>query len=243
MLKKSDFDVSFDMRSDTPDGKDPDQHSPTLRRYHQLLWSKSLPNGKLFDLDISSKSRYLHHKSDLGEFFLASDAATRTFVRALKAAPVIDQISEKDREKFSRQGYTIGGMMVFPGNRIDRKPTINGARGMHPRISDRLDLTLESIRRHYRGEANPIEDALKRYADFFELFETFQGYVDYFLLQDLVSDDYQSVRFVAPFSEFTTPAIPQTLEDYKKYRQQTLKFVAARNARIDKYVRSLPHAH
>jgi len=242
MLKKLAIDVNFDVRSDTPIGKDPDQHSPTLRRYHQILWSKPLPSGKMFDLDISSKTSYLHHESELGKFSLSSDAATRTFVNAAKAAPVIDLISEKDREKFSRQGYTIGGMMVFPGNRVDRKPTINGARGMHPRISDRLDLTLESIRRHYLGEPNPLENALNRYSDFFALFESFRGYVDFFLLQDLVSDDYGKVRFFTPFADFTTSAIPQSVKEYESYREQTLAFVAARNARIHLYLKEMQPA-
>ena len=38
-------DTTFDFHSDTPAGKDPDKYSPTLRRYHQLLWSKDLPYG------------------------------------------------------------------------------------------------------------------------------------------------------------------------------------------------------
>lgn len=33
------IDTTFDFRDDTPEGKDPDQYSPTLRRYHKLLWS------------------------------------------------------------------------------------------------------------------------------------------------------------------------------------------------------------
>ena len=36
-----------------------------------------------------------------------------------------------------------GGMMVFPGNRIDGKQTINGARGFNRKIADGFDLTLE----------------------------------------------------------------------------------------------------
>jgi hypothetical protein len=44
--------------------------------------------------------------------------------------------------------YTIGGMMVFPGNAIDGKWTINQARGCLRKISDRFDLTLECIRRY-----------------------------------------------------------------------------------------------
>jgi hypothetical protein len=45
------IDTSFDLYSDTPAGRDPDSHSPTLRRYHKLLWSKPLPGGPLFKLD------------------------------------------------------------------------------------------------------------------------------------------------------------------------------------------------
>lgn len=33
-------DIDFDVRTDTPASKDPDSYSPTLRRYHQILWSK-----------------------------------------------------------------------------------------------------------------------------------------------------------------------------------------------------------
>src|SRR5690242_3283768 len=68
------IDVNFDFRSDTPPGLDPDAYSPTLRAYHQLLWSKPLPSGVPFELDIATPP-YLHHLSALGEFWLTSDAA------------------------------------------------------------------------------------------------------------------------------------------------------------------------
>ena len=45
------IDIKFDFRSDTPEGKDADTYSSTLRNYHQILWSKCLPNGKKFDFD------------------------------------------------------------------------------------------------------------------------------------------------------------------------------------------------
>ena len=63
-----DIDINFNFYSDTPKGKDPDTNSDTLRKYHQFLWSKSLPNGSIFNLDIKTP-KILHHKSDLGEFF------------------------------------------------------------------------------------------------------------------------------------------------------------------------------
>ena len=39
------IDVWFDCRQDT-NGKDPDQHSSTLKRYHAELWTKPLPDGR-----------------------------------------------------------------------------------------------------------------------------------------------------------------------------------------------------
>ena len=49
--------------------------------------------------------------------------------------------------------------------------------------------------RYYRHQDSPLAPALGRYAGFFALFEDFQGYVDFFLLQDLLSSDYEAVRF------------------------------------------------
>jgi hypothetical protein len=37
-------------------------------------------------------------------------------------------------------------MILFPGNRVGRFQTINGARGFNTAIADRLDLTLECVR-------------------------------------------------------------------------------------------------
>ena len=40
------IDINFDVYSDTPKGKDPDSYSLTLKKYHQIIWSKPLPNNK-----------------------------------------------------------------------------------------------------------------------------------------------------------------------------------------------------
>ena len=195
------IDITFDFRSDTPPGKDPDALSPTLRRYHQLLWSKPLPSGAPFELDVTTPGTYLHHRSELGEFGLSSDAVIPSFSRASELAHIIGQIPEVETEAFNRLGYTIGGMMVFPCYRVDRKMTINGGRGFHPRIRDRFDLTLECIRRHYLDEPSPLSATLARYADFFGLFGDFAGYVDFFHLQDLVNEVTPTVKFSMPFED------------------------------------------
>ena len=230
------IDTTFDFRTDAG-GKDPDSHSPTLRRYHQILWSKPLPNGAMFELDSTTPGEYLHHKSQLGEFWLASDSVIPTFKRSPLARPATEQLEPGEVEEFRALGYTIGGMMVFPGNRVGGKQTLNGARGFNPRIRDRMDLTLECIRRHYAGDSskvNPLGSVLSRYADFFSLFENFEGYVRFFLLDDMVTDDFGQVRFFMPFDDFATSRpLPQTLRAYRAYRDASVAFIEARNRRID----------
>src|SRR5262245_12526645 len=96
------IDIAFDFRKDTPPGKDPDALSPTLRRYHKLLWGRPLPNGKPFELDdsLSIRTRYLYHKSDLGEFFLSSDSVIPTFTRWKRMQHVVAQLPEVENEAF-----------------------------------------------------------------------------------------------------------------------------------------------
>jgi hypothetical protein len=234
MNMRSDIDTTFDFRCDTPDypKKDPDACSPTLRRYHKLLWSKPLPGGVVFGLVDTTPRVYLHHQSEMGEFFLSSDAVVPAFRRESKIAHIIDQIPAEELDTFITIGYTIGGMMVFPANQIDGKMTINGARGFHPRIKDRFDLTVECIRRRYRNESSPLGDTLKRYADFFGLFENFRGYVEFFLLQDLVNEDFSRVNFSAPFDDFNSSPLPASKEAYVAYKKLAVEFIEARNRRI-----------
>lgn len=233
MDQRGPIDITFDFRSDTPPGKDPDKYSPTLRRYHRQLWSKPLPNGALFDLADTTPRVYLHHRSQLGEFWLSSDAVIPTFRKERRLADFMQRIPE-ELEAFQRTGYTIGGMMIFPGNRVGGRMTINAARGCHPLIKDRFDLTVECVRRHYVGQESPLSAVLARYADFFRLFGDFRGYVEFFLLQDLVTEGATAVRFFTPFSEFVSWPVPSTIVEYKAYMQRALEFIEARNDRIRK---------
>jgi hypothetical protein len=227
-ISAMDIDTTFDFRSDTPPGKDPDTWSPTLSRYHKLLWSKRLPSGGLFDLDYKTAPFYLHHCSELGEFRLSSDTVIPTF----RKQAIFEQVPEKLRA-FGGLGYTIGGMMLFPANRIDRKWTINQARGCTKKISDRFDLTLECIRRHYSGGDSPLREVFVRYEDFFGLFCDFPRYVEFFLLQDLVTDDCDTVRFFTPFDGFKSSLpVPNSVTEYLDYRTLALDFLKARNQRI-----------
>jgi len=232
------IDTTFDFQSDTPAGKDPDTYSPTLRRYHKWLWSKPLPNGAKFELTDKTPRTYLHHKSEIGEFWLSSDTVIPSFHKERKIKEVITQISDEIKD-FNNLGYTIGGMMLFPGNQVGRKITINGARGCHPRIKDRFDLTVECIRRHYCGGESPLVEVLQRYDDFFQLFGDFKGYVDFWFLQDIVSDDYTTVKFFSPFDDrFPTWPFPKNLPDYLDYMACAIEFLQARNRRMKDWAES-----
>ena len=242
------IDTSFDFR-DGASGRDPDTHSPTLRRYHKLLWNKPLPSGRPF-LSDAKPGAYLYHCSDLGEFFLSSDTIINTFTRWKRLRHIVELFPEEENEHFRRVGSTIGARIVFPANRIDGKPTINGARGWNSKIRDRFDLTLECIRRHYLGQGsplgdplcNPLGDPLSSYRDFFALFESFRGYVDFFLLHDLVNEDCSAAKFFMPFDDFSTPALPMDRAAYENYRRCSIEFVEARNRRIDRFY-NLPAEH
>jgi len=155
-----------------------------------------------------------------------------TFKRQASISHIISQISDKDFDSFYSFGYTIGGMMVFPAIRVDRHMTINGARGCHPWIRDRFDLTVECIRRHYSNETSPLAATLARYDTFFDLFCDFRGYVEFFLLQDLVNEDCSAVRFFAPCDDFRTSPLPGSVPAYLAYRQLAMNFIEARNRRI-----------
>ena len=222
------------MFSDTPEGKDPDSYSPTLRSYHKTLWSKPLPNGINFDLDDETRM-LLHHKSELGEFFLSSDSIGHTYSRIQNMSHIINKVPSEEIDSFFSLCSTIGGYIIYPSKRVDNQMTINGARGTNVKIKDRFDLTLECIRLYYINEESPLSDTLERYTSFFKLFDNFQGYIDFFLLQDLVTDDYLSIKYLIPFESFENSPLPSDVDEYRLYKTNMTDFVLARNQRILHY--------
>ena len=159
----------------------------------------------MFDLDDTTRGDYLHHKSDeLGEFSLSSDAVVASF----RYVPMVQDEPEQLRRVHAHRLHDGRHDAVAgePGRRQDDDQRL--ARGFNRRIRDRFDLTMECIRRHYLGEGSPLRTVFARYADFFELFGDFRGFVEFFLLQDAVTVDCDAVIFSAPFSDFTTPAHP-----------------------------------
>jgi hypothetical protein len=70
-----------------------------------------------------------------------------------------------------------------------------------------------------------------RYNDFFELFVDFEGYVEFFMLQDFANANGQ-IEFSLPFDNFNRSPLPETIEEYKRYRNHTIERISRRNKRI-----------
>src|SRR5690606_21565856 len=226
------IDTTFDFYTDA-NGGDPDSTSPTLRSYHQLLWSKPLPNGQMFDLSKQSGT-YLYHNSELGEFNLGSDAITHSYRNQKRKKWLIEQVTNEVDELF-KIGSTIGAYTLFPKNKIDNKFTINQARGVNSLIDDRFDLTLECIRLFYEGQNNPLYATLSKYKNFFDLFENFMGYIHFFLLDDLI-DEKSNIKFYLPFDGFNTYPSFSDISQYLLYKKGVMNFIKSRNKRIENYI-------
>jgi hypothetical protein len=226
------IDTNFNFYSDS-NGGDPDSTSPTLRRYHKILWSKALPNGNLFELFDNTRA-YLYHKSGFGEFFLGSDAITHSYKNHKRKQWLIQQIPSEVNELFDA-GSTIGAYIVFPNNRIDGNHTINQARGVSSLIDDRFDLTLECIRLFYLGQNNPLYATLSKYKNFFDLFGNFMGYIHFFLLDDLI-DEKSNIKFYLPFDGFNTYPSFSDISQYLLYKKGVMNFIKSRNKRIENYI-------
>ena len=167
---------------------------------------------------------------------MSSDSLAHDYSRWERTGDISKQIPKKEIESFYNLGCTIGGYIIFPSNRIDDKMTINGSRGVNIKIKDRFDLTLECIKRFYLNENSPLTETLNRYRSFFELFDNFEGYVDFFLLQDLVKEKYSKINYFLPFNNFENSPIPNDIVEYKLYRKNMIEFINKRNQRIKNYL-------
>jgi hypothetical protein len=228
------IDVAFDFWADMNPGlsvwdakgsTDPDSVSKPLQTAHQKLWTKRLPNGELFELMPVQGTQLQWRK-----FRMSSDSISNSYMTNTRLRQILLQARDHAEELF-RCGSKIGAYTLFPVYRVDSKSTINQARGMSLKISDRMDLTLEAICRHYVGKKSPLTDVLDRYSDFFELFVDFDGYVDFWLLNDLVDNKYK-VHFFLPFDNFNRNAAPVDVNEYIQLKNETVCFLNARTARI-----------
>lgn len=242
MLSLNMVDIKFSSLSDTPKDKygnyrDPDRNSETLRRYHIQLWSKNLNSRHFFGLNRYSDGRMVH-RSGSKEFVLSSDSIGHTYRKVSEMKKIMEEISLEEIDSFLNLCTTIGGYTIFPAKKVNNQNTINQSRGLNQKIYDRWDLTLECIRLYYSDLENPLSKTLSNYNSFFELFGDFKGYVQFFLMQDLVTSDYSSINFYLPHRRFERKPIPKNITEYRTYMRNVKSFISKRNLRILKYCES-----
>ena len=72
---------------------------------------------------------------------------------------------------------------------------------------------------------NPLHVHIDRYKSFFKLFIDFKRYINHFLLNDLVDNNYD-VKFWVDFDDFhICRPVPSSVEAYKVYMRNVIDFV------------------
>lgn len=238
------IDVDFDFTTDHKywetyrkghSESDPDVNSPKLRLYQQMLYSRQTPSGKKLDLVQGRSKNYDYLVCDGVRY--GSDSIINMYAYKL---PKIEKEIEKYEEiivEYIHKGYTIGGEIIFPKHDKTYGQTINQRRGWCPKIKDRFDLTLECIRLFYEDKNSKLYNVLKIDAEFFKLFVDFKGYVDFFFLNDLVSEDYKKVKLFIGTNEdaFKRNPLPQNKGEWEKLFASQMDFLENRNDRIRRF--------
>jgi hypothetical protein len=242
---------------------DPDAYSEHLRGCHQVLWSKELPGGS--QLSLLTEGRGLRDREH--DHYLSSDSAMPAWERWGDLQGFVGEtqrlLLERGRGSIHDVGwrlYDMGGMILFPGYQVERLWTINQAKGcLRARIADRLDLTLECIRLYYElihddttesadlpdayDRINPLGSVLHRYRTFFDLFGSFDGYVDFWLLNDLVTRDATGPRVDFLLPRATSDAYDFAYEGALPVnRDQYFGYLVAADDFVDKRNRRMAHA-
>ena len=205
---------------------DPDTNSSTLRDFHQLLWSKELPNGEKMEL-----KKYKNNGLKWGKITFGSDSIGTGFIWG-KYQEKLKNFHQNDANflltmhNFTLYCYTLGAFIIFPKH----KNSINQVRGRSKTIVDRIDLTLNCIRKFYIGGENELCEVLKADAKFFNKFgkgiKGFESYVKFFLLDDLIKKD-GTIDFFLDHDGY-----PENIDEYNLYREKSIIFIKKRNERI-----------
>lgn len=207
---------------------DPDTRSKTLREYHRILWSRQLPNGEFMQLSKDLSWNNMKFGSD--SIIVSFRYKNQPLAEEIKTALPDYQSFFKE---YIRKTNTIAGFTIFPKH----QGSMNQNRGINTRIRDRWDLTMECIRRYYAGQKSPLSDTLETDVEFYNLFGSFKNFVDFFFLQDCVSDNYESVDIWLGDVNFRDDALPKNTEEYFAFIEKEMAFLEKRRQRIQNYCR------
>ena len=248
------LDINKRLNENIPDNRDPDRYSGELKEYHKCLWSNRKLNGKPFTLSDGDENGLIYSNGEL-EIVFTPDSITNSFkdshrktkINGKTESELIAEFRKEDSEidallnKYeNEEDYKIGTSIIFPiainGNSI--RWTLNIARGILYKIHDRIDLTLECIRRHYQepNTYNPLRSSIDRNLEFFNLFDSFESYVDFFFLKCFF-DENGNIKGLSGTLDFNDP-FPSTKEQYRTYVKNMLEFMDKRKEDIGEWIKN-----
>ena len=248
-MELKDVDVLMPLNRGLKDNEDPDKYSELLKEYHRLIWSNRLLNGKPFTLENGDINKLIYN-GDGVKIVFTPDSTTNVFrhsgrkYRDSVEKLIVEQYKEADPEianmldDYYRRDYIIGSSIIFPIsiNDVSIRWTMNIARGILYKIHDRIDLTLECIKRYYdKNDDNPLMSSINRNKPFFDLFDSFKEYVDFFFFNDYVDDNYNVIR-LCDDDNFTKP-FPVDIKQYKEYLKNTIDLMIKRSLRIGEWIK------
>ena len=232
--------------------QDPDKLSKSLKEYHLCLFSNRKMNSGSFTFEPGKLNEMIFNNGKVKITF-TPDSITHAFQYSNRKwngtteKETVADYCERDAgikklvEEYNAIDYTIGSSIVFPTkiNDVSIGWTLNRARGVLYAVHDRIDHTLECIRMYYDNETenNPLADCLIKNKPFLDLYDGFKEFVDFFMLNDLVDENYKVKGYCGRIN-FNSP-FPKTPEEYKEYMKSTNDFIKARNKRIDDWIKQL----
>ena len=249
-LELKDIDILKPLNRDIKPGTDPNKYSTILREYHRLIWSNRLLKGKPFVLENGDLNKLIYN-GDGVKIVFTPDSTTNVFkhsgrkYRDTTEQLVVEQYEKIDSEianllkEYYENDYIIGSSIIFPISINDKSVrwTMNIARGILYKIHDRIDLTLECIKRYYdKNDDNPLISSIRRNKPFFDLFDDFPEYIDFFFLNDYVDDNYNVIR-LCDDDNFTSP-FPKDINQYKEYLSNTIDLMFKRSNRIGDWIKN-----
>lgn len=187
------------------------------------------------------------------EFKLSSDYIGASVYWAKKAG-----LSDNEIIEYLKISRTIGGHIVFP--RGEGQPTVNQARGGESGYYDRFDLTLLAIKKWYSKQKiskNEVAKAIDNYKGWFDLFGSFENFVEFFKLEGFIFKDEKEngetdliiinlinsnlehdVINALTKEEDKDICIPLNREDYKIYFNNSNKIIKDRTERLEKKLKN-----
>lgn len=209
---------------------DPDSASKRLYDDLRTVFSKTLPNGKLFDLGEIVYNGYYQFKSHRTLQRLSSDFLGPSATGAFDL-----NVSSLDVGKSLTLSRTIGGHTLWPCHRF----SINQAKAS---VNDRMDITLLELKDFYENPVSikaiyslKLREAFVRDKEWLMQFESFIGFCDFFMFKNsFVNKNYDVIMFedIYEHNRFRP-------KDYLNFMKNNVEAIRCRNEELKNFLDSI----